>query len=36
MNIKKKFIKHLNSKGIGASSHFDPPVHKQSAYKKIF
>lgn len=32
---KKKFIKHLNSKGIGASSHFDPPVHKQSAYKKF-
>lgn len=31
---KKKFIKFLNKKGIQASSHFDPPVHKQTAYKK--
>jgi dTDP-4-amino-4,6-dideoxygalactose transaminase len=31
---KKKFINFLNKKGIQASSHFDPPVHKQTAYKK--
>ncbi len=30
---KKKFIDFLNKKGIRASSHFDPPVHKQTAYK---
>jgi len=32
---KEEFIKFLNSKKIGASSHFDPPVHKQDAYKKF-
>jgi len=32
---KKKFITFLNKKGIGASSHFDPPVHNQRAYKKF-
>jgi perosamine synthetase len=28
------FIKELNRKGIGASVHFDPPVHQQSAYSR--
>ncbi|MDC1316057.1 DegT/DnrJ/EryC1/StrS aminotransferase family protein [Alphaproteobacteria bacterium] len=34
-SIKKfNFIKEMNNKGIMLSSHFDPPVHKQQAYKK--
>lgn len=31
--IRNKFVKYLNSNGIGASVHFDPPVHKQTAYQ---
>jgi dTDP-4-amino-4,6-dideoxygalactose transaminase len=30
---RDKLVTLLNEKGIGASVHFDPPVHKQSAYK---
>jgi dTDP-4-amino-4,6-dideoxygalactose transaminase len=30
--IRNSFVQYLNSKGIGASVHFDPPVHKQSVY----
>ncbi len=33
--IRNKLISYLNSKNIGASVHFDPPVHKQGAYKNI-
>jgi perosamine synthetase len=29
---KNKIIKSLNENGIEASSHFDPPLHKQKAY----
>ena len=28
------FLKHLRNDGIGASVHFDPPVHSQPFYKK--
>lgn len=31
-----KFIQNLRSKGIGASVHFDPPVHLQTFYKQHF
>ena len=31
---RTKFLKFLNSEGIGASVHFDPPVHMQPYYKK--
>ena len=30
---KSVLIQRLNSKGIGISSHFDPPLHQQKAYK---
>tara|TARA_A100001015_G_scaffold314672_1_gene424645 strand:+ start:2546 stop:3688 length:1143 start_codon:yes stop_codon:yes gene_type:complete len=33
---KSDVIKRLNKKGIEASSHFDPPLHKQKAYKNNF
>jgi perosamine synthetase len=29
---RTKFLKYLNSKGIGASVHFDPPIHMQPYY----
>ena len=32
---KSKFIETLNSKGIMASSHFDPPLHKQRAFTQV-
>ena len=31
--IRNDLIIYLNSKNIGASVHFDPPVHKQGAFK---
>lgn len=33
---RENFIKYLNSKGIGASVHFTPPIHKQKYYRKNF
>lgn len=32
---RNKFIKGLNEAGIGASVHFDPPVHLQPYYKNL-
>jgi len=32
---RTKFISHLREKGIGASVHFDPPVHLQDCYLKM-
>lgn len=32
---RTKFISELRKKGIGASVHFDPPVHKQPFYKNL-
>ena len=28
------FVNYLNKRGIGASVHFDPPLHKQKIYSK--
>ena len=33
---KARIIQELNSQGIGISSHFDPPLHSQKAFKKYF
>lgn len=33
---RDKFVHALNNEGIGASVHFDPPVHLQSYYKPRF
>ncbi|MDZ7771636.1 MAG: DegT/DnrJ/EryC1/StrS family aminotransferase [Balneolaceae bacterium] len=30
------FINYLKNKGIGASVHFDPPIHKQKYYKENY
>ncbi len=32
-DIRNDLVKELNENGIGASVHFDPPVHKQEYYK---
>lgn len=32
-NIRNDLVKGLNENGIGASVHFDPPVHEQEYYK---
>lgn len=31
--LRNNFIYYLNNKGIGASAHFDPPLHKQKIFK---
>ena len=28
-------VRHLQDRGVGASVHFDPPVHEQSAYRSL-
>tara|TARA_Y100001935_G_C17292756_1_gene504392 strand:+ start:711 stop:1835 length:1125 start_codon:yes stop_codon:yes gene_type:complete len=33
--IRNEVVEQLNRKGIGASVHFDPPVHKQEYYQYI-
>ena len=33
--IRNEVVEQLNKKGIGASVHFDPPVHKQEYYQYI-
>ena len=33
-NLRNNFVDYLNKKGIGASVHFDPPLHKQKIYSK--
>jgi len=35
-NIRNKLVMFLRAKGIGASVHFDPPVHLQAFYKENF
>ena len=32
-NLRNKLVTELNKLGVGASVHFDPPVHKQEYYK---
>ena len=34
-NLRNKFVYFLNNKGINASVHFDPPLHKQKLYSKF-
>ena len=34
--FRNKLLHYLNNKNIEASVHFDPPVHKQTFYKKFF
>tara|TARA_B100001057_G_C22698625_1_gene890738 strand:+ start:14 stop:1126 length:1113 start_codon:yes stop_codon:yes gene_type:complete len=34
--LRNKLIFYLNQYGIEASVHFDPPIHKQTFYKKYF
>lgn len=31
---RNKFVTELNRRGVGASVHFDPPVHRQPLYRK--
>lgn len=33
--IRNRLVLYLNENGIGASVHFDPPIHKQSAYETL-
>ena len=33
-NLRNSFVDYLNKRGIGASVHFDPPLHKQKIYSK--
>ena len=33
-NLRNNFVNYLNKRGIGASVHFDPPLHKQKIYSK--
>jgi len=35
-NYRDDFVKFLNSKGIGASVHFTPPIHKQKFYAENY
>ena len=32
--LRNNFVKYLNNQGIGASVHFDPPLHQQKIYSK--
>ncbi|RJQ60491.1 MAG: DegT/DnrJ/EryC1/StrS family aminotransferase [Desulfobacteraceae bacterium] len=34
-SVRDKLLFYLNSKGVGASVHFDPPVHEQPIYQKL-
>lgn len=34
--LRNALVKYLNDNGVGASVHFDPPVHTQPFYKKHF
>jgi perosamine synthetase len=34
--LRNPLVKHLNDNGVGASVHFDPPVHAQPYYKEHF
>ena len=33
--IRDDLLKYLNEKGVGASVHFDPPVHLQLPYRGL-
>lgn len=32
-SIRNSLVTYLNERGIGASVHFDPPIHRQTAYR---